>query len=402
MRMAITRDVLKKLRGGALYALPESVLPLDRDPEAGNTFVRRTTLWTDVPAGNSGLGTTLSEFTPPTGRDMAADFIDVTVAEVGDFVKISSQAAYQNGEQKSLANAADVVARMEAVLIDNHARAAYAAASADFFAGTASSNATLVAGNVLTTAIVDEMVTQARERDLVPFDDGLYRIVGHPRLFKALLTEAATNGGGFVNQAVNGQVGDLSRGQIGDYHGARFLSGSRGIVTANVDGPALANAGNAAIAATDTVTTSSAHGLVAGNRIKITSLTGGAGLTAGNTYYVVAPVTSTTFKLSATKNGAAIDITSDSSVFVANQVNDVYRALLVGKTAIALADPTSLEHYVEKGGGVSDPLHQTFATVGFRGFYGKSLVSIANDSDGSGNLSADVNRSIQVAAVGTP
>lgn len=81
-------------------------------------------------------------------------------------------------------------------------------------------------------------------------------------------------------------------------------------------GPVLPAAGDAAIASTNVITTTSAHGLVAGNRVRVVSITGGVPLVAGTDYYVVAPVTPTTFKVSETDGGAVIDITTDSSAIV--------------------------------------------------------------------------------------
>jgi len=255
---------------------------------------------------------------------------------------------------------------------------------------------------VLTTAMVDEMVTRARENDIQPFGDGLYRSVGGPRAFKALLTEALANGGGFVNAANFQQgVGGLTHGLDGDYDGARFISaGSRGLKTADQVGPTIPTAGNAFIASTDVCTTTNPHGLVAGNKIRVVSITGGAGLAAATNYFVVAPVTSTTFKVSATLNGAAIDITSDSSANSIAYVNDVFKSILVGKGAIALSDLGSVSNFVEPGGGSADPLRQLVASIGFRGFIGGALVSLANFSDGAGNLSADVKRSVLFETVG--
>lgn len=404
VRASIKRDVIRMLRTDAVWAQPESILPLGPDAGDGNTFVRKTTAWTDFPASNNGLGSTLAEFSPPTPRNMAEDSISVTVQEVGDYVPISSQAAYQYGPSKALAQVVDKVVRMEFLMLDNYARAAYSAASPDLYGGSASSNATLQSGQVLTSALVDELVTRARERDLEPFGDGLYRIIGGPRSFKGLMQEASTNGLGFANQ-VNGfagkGLGDLNKGIVGDYHGARFVSaGSRALTAADTTGAAIPAAGNAAIAATDVITTTGNHGLVAGNKIRVVTITGGAGLTAATNYFVVAPVTATTFKVSATSGGAAIDITTDSSAISLAYVNDVHSLVLIGKQSIAMADPGSLEHYIEMGGGITDPLHQTYATVGFRGFYGAGLVSIANFSDGAGNLSADINRSLKVNVAG--
>lgn len=58
-----------------------------------------------------------------------------------------------------------------------------------------------------------------------------------------------------------------------------------------------------------------AHGLVAGDRVRITDLgTGGAGLSTTTTYYVLAAgLTSSAFAVSTTSGGSAVDITSDST-----------------------------------------------------------------------------------------
>ena len=68
-----------------------------------------------------------------------------------------------------------------------------------------------------------------------------------------------------------------------------------------------------ATAATDVVNVT-AHGFVAGDRVVFTSLTGGTGLTAGQTYFVMASgLTANAFKVAATSGGSAVDITVDYS-----------------------------------------------------------------------------------------
>jgi hypothetical protein len=65
------------------------------------------------------------------------------------------------------------------------------------------------------------------------------------------------------------------------------------------------------VAATDVITTSAAHGFVAGDKVVFTSLTGGAGLSTGRVYYVIATnLAATTFEVSATSGGAAVDFTT--------------------------------------------------------------------------------------------
>lgn len=72
------------------------------------------------------------------------------------------------------------------------------------------------------------------------------------------------------------------------------------------------DAGHAGTAALNNDITSAGHGLVVGDRVFFTSLTGGAGLTTFTGYYVKV-VTATKFQVSATLGGAAVDITNDYS-----------------------------------------------------------------------------------------
>lgn len=70
----------------------------------------------------------------------------------------------------------------------------------------------------------------------------------------------------------------------------------------------------ATIEADDNLVTKASHGLVAGDRVTFTALTGGTGLTVGTTYYVIAGgLTSTKFAVSATSGGSAVNVTVDYS-----------------------------------------------------------------------------------------
>ena len=67
-------------------------------------------------------------------------------------------------------------------------------------------------------------------------------------------------------------------------------------------------------AATDLVTTSTAHGLAVGDRVEFGTLLASNNLVAGNSsYWVVEVPSSTTFKVSTTRGGAVRDITADST-----------------------------------------------------------------------------------------
>lgn len=66
-------------------------------------------------------------------------------------------------------------------------------------------------------------------------------------------------------------------------------------------------------AATDTVTTATAHGCVPGNWVQFTALVGGTGLTTGTPYVVVSAPTTTKLTLAAEVGGTLIDITSSAT-----------------------------------------------------------------------------------------
>lgn len=80
-----------------------------------------------------------------------------------------------------------------------------------------------------------------------------------------------------------------------------------------VVGESAQEAGKAvtAVAATD-LFTSAAHGYNVGDRLKFSALTGGAGISAGTNYYIIASgFTVNDFRVSATPFGPTIDITTD-------------------------------------------------------------------------------------------
>ena len=96
---------------------------------------------------------------------------------------------------------------------------------------------------------------------------------------------------------------------------------------------------------------------------------------------MVAPVTATTFKVSATLNGAAIDITSDSSAFTANAVSDILNAVIFGPEAYAFGDWGGIQTYFTQPGGTTDPLHQ-LTQVGWKGMFGAVLMGEGTNATG--------------------
>lgn len=92
------------------------------------------------------------------------------------------------------------------------------------------------------------------------------------------------------------------------------------------------NAGTlTSVAATDLFTASVAHGFVAGDAVIFYSLTGGAGLTTGKRYYVIAGgLTTTVFAVSLTPGGASFDHTTNVTAGTYAKFNNVGQVTSLG------------------------------------------------------------------------
>jgi N4-gp56 family major capsid protein len=87
--------------------------------------------------------------------------------------------------------------------------------------------------------------------------------------------------------------------------------------------------------ADDETFTLNGHGLVAGDEVEFTALTGGTGLATNTTYHVIAAgLTASTFRLSATAGGAAVNFTTDVT---ASTLRERARPLLIRSVKIAVS-----------------------------------------------------------------
>jgi hypothetical protein len=104
-------------------------------------------------------------------------------------------------------------------------------------------------------------------------------------------------------------------------------------------------------AADDIIDTATPHGLAVGEPVRFAGLTGGAGLTAGITYYVIAASFGTsTFKVSTTPGGAAVNFTTDITAGAAT-------------TALYLVDNATLVNCEHRTGTVN-PTPYSFYLAG--------------------------------------
>lgn len=319
----------------------------------------------------------LKEGTAPATEDLAIGYEEFSANQAGRVIKLTDLAMMESPFDL-LSIAADRVARNAIATADRRVAEVLSAGAAVMYAGGASSRATIPANSPLTGAIVKLAVARLKAASVPTFGDGTYRAIVHPGSTYDLESDTAV--GGWIDAQRYAGSAALFSGEVGRYAGVRFIESPNAVSYADVDSTVLSTSGNAAIASTDLITATS-HGLVAGNRIKITALTGGTGLTQGSTYYVVAPVATNTFKVSATLNGTPINITADSTAFTANVVTTVLNATIFGPEAYAFGDWGSIQTYFTAPGGTTDPLHQ-LSQVGWKGMFGAVIMGEGANATG--------------------
>lgn len=92
-------------------------------------------------------------------------------------------------------------------------------------------------------------------------------------------------------------------------------------------------------AATDRIN-KTAHGLLAGDRIYLTALTGGVGLGLNTNYYVINPTTND-FQISLTSGGVAVNFTTDATVLSYSKVS--YRLLRFKREKVFTVEENGVE-----------------------------------------------------------
>jgi hypothetical protein len=137
--------------------------------------------------------------------------------------------------------------------------------------------------------------------------------------------------------------------------------------------PVIAGAPITVASATD-IFTATAHGLAAGAPLVLTVSAGAGGITSGNTYYA-RDITANSFKVSATKGGPAVDVTSDGTV-TAN-----------ASGAVTKAGVDQLMQQVWDNGGISEAGTATLITgSGLKPALSKAYITDAGYAETTRNV----------------
>ncbi len=366
VRTRILREVVRTLRAG-LIALPKgAVIPANLHAQSGETFTLRAKAYPDL--NDSAVTNPLSEGVPPTALKLAIDTMDFTVAQMGAYTKVTDIAQFQSADNLE-GVASEKIARLAAQTIDNIALTAIRAHAVD--------RATQAK---LSTDALIRAVARMRGKDVLPAVGGLYYALCHPYA----LAEATLNG--WTDAAKHANPSELTQGTAGDYRGVRFLTSTRILPVAGAN----VTLANPSAAADDIIDTSAAHGFVAGDRVRFTALTGGAGLAINTSYYVIAAnLAAQTFQVWATPGGAAVNFTTDITAGTVVSYNDP--VFFLGQGSMFFGDVRTITLEIAHGPTTENPLAQ-FATFGFKGILGGKVASFAEQTDGAAVTDPDVER----------
>lgn len=332
-----------------------------------------------VVAGAVSAGTPpwLTEGTPPTAEDLSIGYEEFTASQAGRVIKLTDVAMMESPFDL-LAEAADRVARNALATADKRVAEVLSAGAEVTYAGGAVSRATIPHNSPLTGALIKLTVARLKAANVPTFSDGTYRAIVHPGSTYDLESDTAV--GGWIDAQRYAGSAALFSGEVGRYAGVRFIESSAAVSFSAVEGPTFT--GTTTVEADDDVfTTSAAHGLAVGDRIKVKSLTGGTGLVDETTYYVISVPSTTTFKVSATENGSSVDITVDATALTYATVNDILNCVIFGPEAYAFGDWGSIQTYFTAPGGTTDPLHQ-LSQIGWKGMFGAVIMGEGANATG--------------------
>lgn len=332
-----------------------------------------------VVAGAVSAGTPpwLTEGTPPTSEDLAIGYEEFTASQAGRVIKLTDVAMMESPFDL-LSEAADRVARNALATADKRVAEVLAAGAQVMYAGGATSRATIPHNSPLTGALVKLAVARLKAADVPTFSDGTYRAIVHPGSTYDL--ENDTSVGGWIDAQRYAGSAALFSGEVGRYAGVRFIESSAAVSYSDVEG-VLFSGTTTVEADDDTFTTSAAHGLVVGQRIKVKSLTGGTGLVDETIYFVKTVPSSTTFTVSATLGGATVDVTVDATALTFVSIDNILNAVIFGPDAYAFGDWGSIQTYFTAPGGTTDPLHQ-LNQIGWKGMFGAVIMGEGANATG--------------------
>jgi hypothetical protein len=373
LRPLIAANLEDLLRQGLPHLLPGNFIHATH--VAGSTGTMRYTNIPDIVVDDTELAASLvvTEGLPNAAAALAFGNEEFATRQRMKTLSFTDVALLES-PQKLLVVGANRLARYVLELGERIAANKIGAGTNVFRSGGQGTQAALLPTNVLTGSDVKQAVARLKAANVPTFDDGYYRSIINPLVQLDFMLD--TSVGGWIDASRYAGSAQLFESEIGRYAGVRFMSSSAAFKTAAVVGPVIAGAGAAIIAATDTFTSTNPHLLLTGNRVKVVSITGGAGLVAGTTYFAIV-TGANTFKFATTlanaKAGTAIDVTTDSSAQSTTYISDIFSTTVFGPNFFAVGDWANNETFLTPPGGHDDPGHQS-ALLTWKGWMDAAVI----------------------------
>jgi N4-gp56 family major capsid protein len=378
----IQKRLEEELRAPLPHLLPGNFRGASFVKGTSNTmrFLRVADMSVVVGTPSAGTPPWLTEGTAPTAEALTIGYEEFSANQAGRVIQLTD-VAMQQSPIDLLATAAEKVARNALETADGRVADVLAAGTNVLYAGTKTTRNTLGIADLVTSSKLRRAVASLKADNVPAFGDGYYRCIINPAVSYDFMEDTGT--AGWMNAALYAGSLPLLTGELGKFAGVRFIESSKAHVFAD-GGTTLIDATLAGDttggAAEDLFTSGAAHGLVAGDKVRVISHTGGNGVVDGTVYYVLASeLTTTTFQLSATAGGGVLNVGATDLVAAAKgwgKVNDVYSTTLFGPDAYAFGDWGTIESHITPPGGHDDPLHQS-ALVGWKGYFGAVLTDEA-------------------------
>jgi N4-gp56 family major capsid protein len=221
---AVQKELIDILKQNLIFYKTAKISPLSKGANSKTAVFRK---WAKQTLATSAL----TEGTPPGGQDMSMSNVTATVAQYGDFTKISDLAEFLY-DRSMIKDASEVLAIQAQETIDTLiVNTIGAGTNVVYGDGTVTTRATVATTMLLTTTLLRRAIRFLERNNVkkfsnVPVIGGGYAVAGHPDVFADIRGD--TNFVNAVNYSSptpnNPNRGDLFTGELGYWMGGRLIA----------------------------------------------------------------------------------------------------------------------------------------------------------------------------------
>ncbi len=162
--------------------------------------------------------TALTEASNPTEANMTGSTVSATVAEYGNFVKVSSL-LYGTSIDKAATEKTEVLAQNAAETLDTLVRNELAAGATTQFAGGKAALSLVASSDTMSSTEIRKGVKTLKKANAMPYEDGYFLGKIGPDTSYSLMADSTT----WIDVYKYNTAGNIFRGEIGKLFGVRFI-----------------------------------------------------------------------------------------------------------------------------------------------------------------------------------